>query len=326
MGKRYYLGVDGGGTKTACVLYDALTGRLWGVQSGPTNHETLSGGMGELPRALEKAFRPLLDKAGLGCQDIAAAAFGLAGVDTERQRETIFDMIARLGFGNFVLVNDAYLAVKGVCGSAGIGAVNGTGCNVVGINVRGQMQQVGGFSSFSGDRGGSAYLVGHVVRSVYEQHFKGGKSTAMSGMLFAFLGIQDETGMMETLMYRLEQSRSETTLALCRMAYTAAAAGDSVAKEILRGIGWDYARSIRALAARLDLTAPVPVGLVGSQFTKCEDSTVIETLKGELGPDYDVRIIDTKPVAGALFWALELEGLKTDREALKKQIAAILHL
>lgn len=323
MEKRYYLGLDGGGTKTACVLYDAVTGQLWTHTGGPTNHEVLPGDMADVPGALEGVLRPLLEKVGLRCGDVAAAVFGMSGVDTQAQHTQISGMIRAMGFGNFLLANDAYLAVKAVCGSCGVGAVNGTGCNVVGINERGRMTQTGGFGSFSGDVGGGDYLVSRVVRAVYEQYFKDGAETALSPMLFAYLGIENENELMETLTDRLAREKGETTLALCRMAYQAAAAGDREAGSILTRIGAGYAKTVRAVARRLELEAPVAVGLVGSQFTKCEDQTAIETLKRELGPGFEVRIIDTRPVAGALLWALELDGVETDGESLKKRIAAI---
>lgn len=323
MEKRYYLGLDGGGTKTACVLYDAVTEQLWTHTDGPTNHEVLPRGMEDVAGALEGVLRPLLEKAGLNCGDIAAAVFGMSGVDTPAQHTRISGMIGAMGFENYLLANDAYLAVKAVCGSCGVGAVNGTGCNVVGIHKSGRMTQTGGFGSFSGDVGGGDYLVSRVVRAVYEQYFKDGAETALSGMLFSYLGIEDENDLMEVLTDRLAREKGETTLALCRMAYQASAAGDREAGRILTGIGEGYARTIRAVARRLELEAPVAVGLVGSQFTKCEDRTAIETLKRELGPGFEVRIIDTTPVAGALLWALELDGVQADREALKKRLAAI---
>ena len=46
---KWYLGLDGGGTKTHCVLYDAATGALYSTRAGPTNHETLPGGCPACP-------------------------------------------------------------------------------------------------------------------------------------------------------------------------------------------------------------------------------------------------------------------------------------
>ena len=44
----WYLGLDGGGTKTRCALYNTATDTLLTVRGGSTNHEALPGGMGAL--------------------------------------------------------------------------------------------------------------------------------------------------------------------------------------------------------------------------------------------------------------------------------------
>lgn len=321
MENRYYLGLDGGGTKTHCILYDTKNGDLQLYSGGPTNHEVLAGGLQALPQALKQAIDPLFARVGVHPRDIAGAVFGLSGVDTAQQHEIISGIIRDMGFSNFLLANDAYLAVKAVCGSAGIGAVNGTGCNVVGISPRGDTVQVGGHGAFSGDCGGGDFLVANVIRSVYEQHFKNGPETAMSPMVFRFLGIGQANELMQVLPRRLEESPKETTLEICLILYRAAAQHDIVAKRILEICGQEYARSIRSVATKLSMEPPVAVGLVGSHFTKCQDDTAIVALRNALGHGYHVQIISTKPVAGALLWALELGQVQIDTDVLKKRIA-----
>lgn len=322
---RYFLGLDGGGTKTHCVVYDAAADRMEFAVGGATNHEALPGGMEALPEAVGAIVLPLCARFGIAPADLAASAFGMGGVDTPMQHDLIGQMLSGLGFGRFTLANDAYLGVKAECAAEGISAVNGSGYSVVGINAAGRMLQIGGHNEMTGDRGGGAYLVPAVIRTAYAELFKDGPRTALTGMLQEWLECGDPDGFCQATALRLMADAVGSYGAVSRILYRAAAGGDAEARRILTRCGQDYALSIRCVAKKLELASPVTVVLVGSQFARCEDPCAIDALRCSLapaagGPVFDLRVISTEPVAGALLWALESAGVRPDRGRINQRI------
>lgn len=322
-GPRYFLGLDGGATKTHCVLYDMVGDRLEFRTGGPTNHEVLPEGMAGISAAIMDIISPPMQAMGIGIGDIDCASFGMGGVDTPIQHTLISGIIAEMGFRRFVLSNDAYLGIKAECGGTGICAVNGSGYSVVGINAAGDMLQIGGHSEMTGDKGGGAFLVPAVVRAAYTALFKQGPKTLMTDLLADWMGTDDPAKFCQEVALRIMSDSVSTYHDISKLLYRASAAGDEQARRILTECGEDYALSIRCVAERLGMEKPVEVVLVGSQFTKCEDPLAIDVIRRLLDPDgsgrdFRLRIIATEPVAGALFWALELAGIRPEAETRAK--------
>jgi N-acetylglucosamine kinase-like BadF-type ATPase len=326
---RYFLGLDGGGTKTHCVLHESNSGELRFASGGTTSYENLLGGMQELPDALGQILLPLLNQSGIGIKDIDFAVFGMAGVDTAFQHGLISSVLEAMGFNAFLLSNDAYLGIKAECAGAGICAVNGTGCSVVGISESGEMQQIGGYHDLSGDQGGGAFLGPAAIRASYSQLFKRGRKTLLTEGFYDWLGVNSREGFCEALMKRVLEDKDEAGIRIAKILYGAAEKGDPEALSILASCGRDYALSIRCVAEDLKLDHPVDVVLMGSHFAKCENGAAIEAMEAALNPPgeeeaFRLRKITTLPVAGALLWALELSGVSVNEELREGLRSAIL--
>ena len=77
----YYIGVDGGGTKTAYALFNEKE-ELLALREGPgTNHENLDGAFDKASERLWEGVQGLLDDTGKSLQEIDFTLMGLAGVD-----------------------------------------------------------------------------------------------------------------------------------------------------------------------------------------------------------------------------------------------------
>lgn len=323
MQDQWFFGLDGGGTKTRCVLYNTATNELYTARGGPTNHEALSNGMDGLADAVGEITLPLLEHAGISLADLAGAGFGMGGVDTPMQHEIISQILTGMGFKNLVLANDAFLGVKAELENYGISAVNGTGYSVAGIGPGERMLQIGGHGEMTGDRGGGSYLVPAAIRSAYTALFKHGASTLLTKLFFEWLGIASRDDFCQAVIMRIYQDAPGTYLHISQLLYQAAAKRDAVARSILTECGRDYALSIQCVAESLALPSPVDVVLVGSQFTRCESPCAIDALRESLkkAGDYRIRVISTSPVVGALFWAMEKGGVvPKDKSVLKARL------
>lgn len=317
---RWFLGIDGGATKTHCVLYDMQTDKLDTEIGGPTNHEVLPEGMQSLPDAISALVRPLLTRAGITMRELSAASFGMGGVDTPMQHELISGILGEMGFRRFVLSNDAYLGVKAECSGYGVSAVNGSGYSVVGISPTGEMLQIGGHNDMTGDMGGGSHLVPAALRAAYAQLYKRGPETEITRRLYEWIGIENRESFCEAVALQIMQDEAAAYHTISRILYKSAANGDAAANAILEACGEDYALSVQCVAEDLALPFPVDVILVGSQFTKCESARAIDVMRAALekAGDYRVRPISTAPVAGALFWAMELAGQAPAQEKRKQ--------
>ena len=114
MGKKVFLGVDGGATKTEVALVAEDGSYLTGIIGGPTRLGRRASG-----RIIENLNSPIdyvCDQAGAGREDIRQAGFGVHGVDYDDelagQRRTLFGPLG-LDPDRAVLVNDGIVALWG---------------------------------------------------------------------------------------------------------------------------------------------------------------------------------------------------------------------
>ncbi|MDR0292889.1 MAG: hypothetical protein LBH95_01900 [Oscillospiraceae bacterium] len=314
---RYVLGVDGGGTKTHCALYDADTGRLDMLPWGPANHGSMAGGLKELPSVLRGMFRTLLSRSNIEMRDIEMGVLGLAGTDTAEQHRIISGILTELGLSRFVLCNDAYLGIKaGSAGGTGVCAISGTGCCIAGMDSKGGRVQIGGRGEYTGDLGGSYMLVPRAVGLVYSQLFREKPFTALTTAIFRWLDITDRQDFMEFITDRLNRDRAGTTLELCRILFQTAAEGDEAALSLLEASGVSYAGGIAGAISQLSFAPGEPLEIIfaGSLFTRAEcDHTqkTVEKLLRERFPRSGLLFhkLDVPCVAGAILWALSELGI-----------------
>ena len=325
---RWFLGLDGGATTTQCVLYDRAGDHLLMTCGGPIHYAVLENDPENLRRNIESLVNPLLAEARISPGDVAGAVFGISGIDEATHKRSIYKILADMGYENFYLSNDAYLAIKAECPGWGISAINGTGFSVAGIASDRNYLQIGGHGIMTADKGGSRYLIPAVTGAVYTQLFKNGPETEMTRYLADWLNGKDRSKFYQAVCDALVRDEKGTVLAISQILYTAANHGDREALRILTESGKDYAAAICCTASILKLPHPIQVVLAGAQFTKCECSRTIDVIVEELGKigGFNVGIISSEPVAGALFWAMEIAGEAPDdnlRKSLRERLCTI---
>ena len=307
----YFLGVDGGGTKSDLALFDKFGKLAARKRIGCTNHEHLLGGYAELGRMLKQAAEALTKDAMVSINQIRAGVFGLAGVDTPRQQREITSIIQAGILKNAYVYNDAYLAIKAGCPNGfGAAAVNGTGCTVAGIDRRGEQMQIGGLGDASGDCGGGDYLAGQMLASVYASLYKNAPKTVMTDLLRRTVGAAAEQSVFNEVM-DLMQSGDLLRSDLNKIVFQAANQEDSQAREILVKMGVENGRSLNSLIDVLDFGSAFDVVFGGSIYVKGENPTAIEMIKKtvtEAHPDRSIRFhsLGYPLVAGAAIWAAEI--------------------
>jgi N-acetylglucosamine kinase-like BadF-type ATPase len=325
--KRYVIGVDGGGTKTDCLLFD-LDGRMIDhLRWGTTSHEFLSGGYEACEREVLAMLGALFQKNGVLPCYIKTAVFGMAGVDTVYQEKIVSGIVEKSGIPDFLVCNDGYLGIKaGTTNGVGITVINGTGCSFEGIGASGKMMQIGGQSVIMDDVAGG-YIIGrNIIRLVHRELFLNGEKTILTEMLMKEMGVSGGIELMDELVRRVGEKTAEIKH-FSHFAFEAAAQGDAVAIGYLKEIGREIAGYCKSLIRNLRLYEEntVEIVLIGSGFIRAEDDTHISVMKEEITREYPAAVIKpltVRPACGAAFWAFARCGL-LDPELKEKIIKQI---
>ncbi|HET7711918.1 MAG TPA: BadF/BadG/BcrA/BcrD ATPase family protein, partial [Thermoanaerobaculia bacterium] len=111
----YFLGVDGGASKTAALVTDETGNPLGRGLAGGSNH--LRVGIETATRNIERAVNIALVEAGIAIRNIDYAYCGIAGADHPAHHQRVVDAL-RIFFpgGNFIVDTDARIALTGAVG------------------------------------------------------------------------------------------------------------------------------------------------------------------------------------------------------------------
>lgn len=155
---RIGMGLDGGGTKTDCVLI-ADSGRILGRgRGGPSNSSRI--GVEAAANGVREAATDALQNAKIAMAQVTSVCAGLAGVALA---ERFNAMTARLrvffGAAQFELCTDLDLALAAAGPPPAIVLVAGTGSAAIGVDVSGHVARSGGHGPKQSDEG-SAFAIG----------------------------------------------------------------------------------------------------------------------------------------------------------------------
>ena len=306
----FYVGADGGGTKTAYALFNEHK-RLLANHEGPgSNHENFEQGFDEAAKRVFAGVQALLSNAGLCLEDIDFAFMGLAGVDHPYQYEALMQRLIAMGLTKLEIVNDGYIAVKAGCESgAGIGLNLGTGTCCNAIDLRGKRAMLAGLGEFSGDIGNGSWICTQVFRMAYDNLVLGLEQSAVTGMIFQQFGIDSVEGLMPLIQQLDCEGGTETKRVFIDIFFGAVNAGDPPARRLADQMALRGAQMITAHLRTLDFADPCEVVLSGSIHTKLPSDYYIEQLKQKAqelsSRELIFRKLERAPVMGCVDWILE---------------------
>jgi N-acetylglucosamine kinase-like BadF-type ATPase len=299
----YFLGVDGGASKTAALVTDGDGKRLGDGTAGPSNH--LRVGIETAARNIERAVNKALVAADVASREINWAYCGIAGADHPAHREEVVDSL-QVFFprGNFTVDNDARIALTGAIGfGAGVVVIAGTGSVAYGRNGDGTEARAGGWGPTIGDEG-SAYGIARVAMAAIVRAFDGrGPHTKLVDLL------REEYKMAPDELPRFvyaTTTHADDIARFTKVVIGAARAGDAIATSILEDAGRELALAAAAVARRVGLTDhPFPVSYVGGAFNAGDLllDPMRETLRTE-APTSKIEAPINTPVEGAAMMAI----------------------
>jgi len=257
---KYFLGFDGGGTKTECVLADA-DGRVIARSTGGPSNPVRSG----YTRAwfsLSDAADAVLKHEKITSRHIRGVCAGLGGAGRSGVARRVKNFFER-GFPNAQVnvITDLELALEAAFGAAeGMILLIGTGSAAFGRDANGKTARAGGRGPWFSDEG-SAFDIGRrAVQAVALAEENRGPATALSGRLFDFHLARNWDQLGEQITKNADSVFPKTFPLVAELAE----AGDEVSREILVSAAGSLASLAAAVVAELGWRdREVPLAKVG---------------------------------------------------------------
>ncbi|MEP6944753.1 MAG: BadF/BadG/BcrA/BcrD ATPase family protein [Acidobacteriota bacterium] len=262
---KFYLGVDGGGTKTNIALMDEAREVVAEGSGGPSN--PLRVGVETAVANIAKALDAACDSGDISRGDIVAGTLGLAGVRRADIRERVREsFIIRYRIRNIHVVTDADIALFGTTlGQAGLVVIAGTGSICLGVNDAGERAMSGGWGPVAGDEGGGRGIAGEALHRVAKASDGRGAPTILSDRAAEYFRASNVENLIGAI-YAPQMDNSRIA-GFARLVTEAAEDGDKIAIEILNDAGRELGTAAVAVIKRLGLENDTfPVGCVGSVF------------------------------------------------------------
>jgi N-acetylglucosamine kinase-like BadF-type ATPase len=184
----YIIGIDGGGTKTHCLLTDLNGTVLHECYAGPSNF--LVQGIEPVSSTLFNLINSCGEKFKIHIEDIDIVLLGTTGAgrrtDAERLEQGFADYLSKhkVNLKLFRVESDARIALEGAfSGKPGSILIAGTGSIMFGKDAQGNIHRVGGFRRYLGDEG-SGYMLGKKGLVAVSKEFDGrGNKTLISQLV-----------------------------------------------------------------------------------------------------------------------------------------------
>jgi N-acetylglucosamine kinase-like BadF-type ATPase len=239
----YVLGIDGGGSKTVCILMNDISQVLGRGEAGASNYQSI--GIKATLKSIQSAIYAAIKALKLTDNiKVEAICLGLAGVGRPEDIEVVKGIVQELHYSSLlpitwelpashiVICNDALIALVGGVGHpVGIVVAAGTGSIVFGRNHHGQTKRVGGWGYILGDEG-SAYKIAVAGLQAALKAYDGREiSTSLVEEFKHYLGLATIEDLIEVV-YRQGWGVKEIA-ALAPIVDNAAASSDEVASRII---------------------------------------------------------------------------------------------
>jgi N-acetylglucosamine kinase-like BadF-type ATPase len=251
----YYLGVDGGGTKTEFVCIDAAGTVVARAVTGTTYH--LEVGLEEAVSRLQQGVTAICSQLDIGPDALAFVFFGLPayGEDSVIDPQLHAACQSLLRHDRYACGNDMVCGWAGSLGCEdGINIVAGTGS--IGYGEReGKGARAGGWGEVFGDEG-SAYWIAIQGLALFSRMSDGrAPKDVLHGRIVEALSLGDDLDLCQRIMGPGAMGRGQIA-GLAGLVSRAAAEGDTGAQAILASA----ARELAELAVGLRAVLCFPVG------------------------------------------------------------------
>lgn len=308
----YYLGVDGGGTKTVAILMDESGNTLRRIKEGPGNAAVLDRG------TMAQLIRSILDNilGGEGVQKIHWGTFAFAGVGRPKERRNVDDIIRASGITNYTLTTDAASQHYAVFGEeSGILIASGTGSICLARNHDGEYLQIGGWGYLLGDEGSGFYIGRQAIRFAIQDAEQNNVTSKLTWQLISFYGLKAPEDLISII---YSSKNPHRLIASCaQLVCDCAANGNEAASQIVDNAVSALLKLVRDAGRYFLNKKRIKIALTGSILN--EKSIVCQRLKKMIeiqGRNFIYAKQELHPAAGAVLQSMKKANVAITEEMM----------
>jgi N-acetylglucosamine kinase-like BadF-type ATPase len=304
----FFLGFDGGGTKTECVLADSGGGVLARAFTGPSN--PLRAGYMRAWFALSEAADCVLGRAKIHAAHIGGICAGLGGAGTSAVARRAFSFFQG-GFphAHVRVTTDLEIAHEAAFGSSeGILLLAGTGSAALGRDAAGRSVRAGGRGPWFSDEG-SAFDIGRrAFEAVVRAEEGRGPATALSQRIFEWHQARDWNLIHDAISKNPDDVFPKTFPLVIRLADK----GDAVSRDILSEAAVSLAHLAASAASQLGwCEREIPLAKIGGMYDRSKffDAAINVELERSL-PGIRFVPVEISPAEAAVRMAIRSTSAK----------------
>ena len=299
-----YVGIDGGGTRTRCVLSNEHLDTIAVAEGNASN--PLVVGFDNSADTIFRLIKNVCSKSGKK-KNINIVA-GIAGCGSKTNSDKLKDLLlkklnlSRISVSNLEVVSDAQVALEGALdGKPGIILIAGTGSVLLGKDNSGKIYKIGGYGKLAGDEG-SGYAIGLKGLQALSKFLDGrGKTTKLANYFTKEFGITNRDEFIAKV-----YSGSFDVAAVSKLVLKAADKGDEICQKILTHEIKELILHIKAFKKN-EKGKKTVISFAGSLLTN--KNYYSRELKNEIAWSFkNIKLIKPKypPAMGAVILAKQL--------------------
>jgi glucosamine kinase len=259
-GVSFFVGIDGGGSKTRCVVGDekSILGR---GEAGPSN--IVRVGEGKAHDALTSAIKLACSVAAVEPSQIQRTCVGIAGGGRSGTAKAVRRILSGIVAGEIEVVGDMVIALHAAFEAGpGVIVIAGTGSIAYGRNAASETARAGGWGFAISDEG-SAHWIGRATLTETMRAIDEGHRPELMNRLQQVWKADTQ----EQVIMAANASPAADFAKLFPAIVLAADQRDFIAQDVLTRAGRELARLGRIVLARLFANvANVPVAIAGGVF------------------------------------------------------------
>lgn len=319
---KYIAGIDGGGSKTACMIADDQGDILSYVIADGSNHQIC--GLSQAVKNVIGSIQLACSYAGISQTQLSFVFLGMAGVDLPEDTEHLTAAFNKEFNGiPFKLVNDRWNAFACEANDWGVVSVCGTGSSMAVKDKKGKTYTTRALRYMLGNYGGGNHMAEMALHYAFRYDEHTGPYTRLNEELPMLFGCSDMDELAQYIYhsnYTLHKKYNVPKLVF-RLAHE----GDRICKKVIDDMGTELGTMIAGLISNAGLEdEAVPVILSGSMYVTDEHQQLIRPLEEKLKetvPFAKLQIVTCPPVIGAVILALDQIGIRLTLEAKEKMKA-----
>jgi N-acetylglucosamine kinase-like BadF-type ATPase len=292
----YYLGIDGGGTKTTCAVGDSSM-LLATATSGPSN--IVRVGQAQARDSLHRSVRQACTAAGITPEQVERTCVGGSGAARPELAQVIHQILGEIVATPVDVVGDMEIALEAaVDDGPGVIVIAGTGSIAYGRDRKGRTLRAGGWGFAIGDEGSAHWIGRSAIASLLrasDQNENVLHSSLAQGLM--------RTWKVNSLADLARAGNSVPPPDFAALFPAVVASDDDIARQVLTEAAKELAELAATVVRRLffDENGRVPVGVTGGVFRHAELVREIfynQLRRLEARTEINPRVVD--PVEGAL--------------------------